>query len=272
MMYPFIEKLLRMLDDQDTQHIASWSDDGKSIIIHDLRNFEAQVLSKHFPYGRSDSFCRQLNIYNFKRTSDARKQRQNPKSRVSTFEHPHFQRGRLDLIGLIRRNKPIRASRSKHQNDKDHSPFQATRSPDYSVRLPSIHNLPNWNTYQPGSLVSGPTWSLGSDTSHSQDRNNSDTLLGYFRSNQSSDRTQSYVIRHSTYNSLPRTQPHDELYSDLSSSRISRDPHPSSVTNYSDTPSRASPSPADPTSPTTPSTQNQNQDAASIFSIENLIN
>ncbi|KAI0244590.1 hypothetical protein L0F63_006481, partial [Massospora cicadina] len=78
MLYPFIDKLLRMIEDPETQDIASWSEDGKSIVIHDMREFETKVLSKHFPYGRSDSFCRQLNIYNFKRTSDARKQRQSP--------------------------------------------------------------------------------------------------------------------------------------------------------------------------------------------------
>lgn len=75
--------------------ICSWSAKGDSIIIHNLRDFSDTVLPKYFKHGNFQSFVRQLNMYNFRKTVA------DPTN--GEFRHPLFQRGMRHLLHQIRR-------------------------------------------------------------------------------------------------------------------------------------------------------------------------
>mmetsp|Transcript_30279 Transcript_30279/g.81382 ORF Transcript_30279/g.81382 Transcript_30279/m.81382 type:complete len:515 (-) Transcript_30279:545-2089(-) len=101
---PFLTKLYTLMSDEATRDIASWSENGLLVCVHNPVTFAKSLLPRYFKHNKLGSFQQQLNIYDFKRVLgvsylDAR----------IAWKHPMFQRGRKDLLVHI---KPRRAQSS----------------------------------------------------------------------------------------------------------------------------------------------------------------
>jgi hypothetical protein len=92
----FLEKLFDILEnDSSYHHLISWQPDGSSFIIKKVNEFSEVVLPKYFKHSNIQSYIRQLNMYGFSKTRHD--------SNHHEFTHKLFQRGRRDLLPLIRR-------------------------------------------------------------------------------------------------------------------------------------------------------------------------
>lgn len=86
--------LLRVCD----ADIICWSEDGTQILIKEPERFAAEVCPKFFRHRNFNSFTRLLNMYQFHKVPSVQRD-----SKDVCFEHPHFQRGRDDLLPLVQR-------------------------------------------------------------------------------------------------------------------------------------------------------------------------
>lgn len=96
--FKFISRLLEMLSNEALKEIVSWSTDGESIEIKNLRKFIEEVLPKYFNHNSMPNFTRQLNIYNFKKV------RLNSTSKYIAYRNSLFKREASNLIPEIKRN------------------------------------------------------------------------------------------------------------------------------------------------------------------------
>ncbi|TPX66960.1 hypothetical protein SpCBS45565_g04104 [Spizellomyces sp. 'palustris'] len=104
----FIQKLYKILEDEDYQQLIRWSSLGTSFLVMDSTEFSRNVLPKVFKHNNYTSFVRQLNLYGFHKTNrsyhrhagmtDAERE-----AEPREFSHPKFIRYRPDLLGEIRR-------------------------------------------------------------------------------------------------------------------------------------------------------------------------
>lgn len=92
----FLEKLFDILEDNRSySHLIAWQPDGNSFIIKKVNEFSEIVLPRYFKHSNIQSYIRQLNMYGFSKTRHD--------SNHHEFTHKLFQRGRRDLLPLIRR-------------------------------------------------------------------------------------------------------------------------------------------------------------------------
>ena len=90
-------------------HVASWTDDGKALVVKDTTKFAAEHLPRFFKHANFQSFVRQLNIYGFRK--DAAPPGAGPRDVV--FRHDYFIQGRRELLESIQRtNKKSAAKKS----------------------------------------------------------------------------------------------------------------------------------------------------------------
>ena len=89
---PFLEKLHRITETVPS-NIASWSDDGKTFVIHKAAQFEG-VLKQHFK-GNIQTFIRQLHFYGFRKLDT--------QDDSWSFAHKFFVKGNPKLLQEIRR-------------------------------------------------------------------------------------------------------------------------------------------------------------------------
>eukprot|EP00613_Pedinella_sp_CCMP2098_P052960 CAMPEP_0171887594 /NCGR_PEP_ID=MMETSP0992-20121227/42546_1 /TAXON_ID=483369 /ORGANISM="non described non described, Strain CCMP2098" /LENGTH=107 /DNA_ID=CAMNT_0012514387 /DNA_START=138 /DNA_END=457 /DNA_ORIENTATION=- len=89
---PFISKLY----DIATRHpeMCGFGESGDSLVVHDEKKLEELVLPQYFRHGNYRSFVRQLNLYEFKKDANRT---------LIIYRHPHFLRGRPDLLHLMER-------------------------------------------------------------------------------------------------------------------------------------------------------------------------
>ncbi|GAA6012214.1 hypothetical protein JCM10207_002763 [Rhodosporidiobolus poonsookiae] len=105
----FVHKLWSMLETPSLSHLISWTEDGKSFIVHHPAEFARVVLPQYFKHSNFSSFIRQ-NFYSFSKVSDfpssSKPHLTNADgSNVQTWEfrNPHFQRDRPELLSRIKR-------------------------------------------------------------------------------------------------------------------------------------------------------------------------
>lgn len=60
---PFLTKTYELVDDQNTNHVVSWSGGNNSFVIWDSMAFSTSVLPRYFKHNNFSSFVRQLNTY-----------------------------------------------------------------------------------------------------------------------------------------------------------------------------------------------------------------
>ncbi|PWA59841.1 winged helix-turn-helix DNA-binding domain, Heat shock transcription factor family [Artemisia annua] len=90
---PFLIKLYKMVNDEETHSIISWGSACNTFIIFDEQRFIIEILPSYFKTERFDTFISQLNNYGFK------KKRWN----CLEFEHEYFQEGKQHLLRTIKR-------------------------------------------------------------------------------------------------------------------------------------------------------------------------
>lgn len=91
-------KLYRMLEDVHTfglTNVISWSEDGRSFIVHQPKVFEKSLMITYFKHTKYKSFQRQLNLYQFIRTARDKV--------LGVYSHPLFRRGQEVLCRDIKR-------------------------------------------------------------------------------------------------------------------------------------------------------------------------
>ncbi|KAI8055296.1 HSF-type DNA-binding-domain-containing protein [Syncephalis plumigaleata] len=108
----FVEGLYKILDDGNYKSLISWSYDGKTFFIWDKELFTNHVLKEFTAQNHFASFERQLNMYNFGRISDGRSTRKSEEYEPVEFGHDYFQRGRKDLLKLIKRRPRLASDRA----------------------------------------------------------------------------------------------------------------------------------------------------------------
>ncbi|KAK9765794.1 kinase-regulated stress-responsive transcription factor skn7 [Basidiobolus ranarum] len=105
----FVSKLYRILESGKYVRFIRWSATGDCFVIQDSGLFATVVLPIYFKTSIFTSFVRQLNKYDFRRISDARRGKASTNHSTSAFAHPNFRQNRPDLLHLITRQivKPL---------------------------------------------------------------------------------------------------------------------------------------------------------------------
>jgi len=112
----FLTKTYDIFSRDEHQEYCGWGSKGDSIVIRQTEAFSKNVLPKYFKHSNFQSFVRQLNMYDFRKTQ------QDPNH--GEFYHPCFKFGRQDLLVNIKRkantkeggaqtSKPAKTSRKK---------------------------------------------------------------------------------------------------------------------------------------------------------------
>ncbi|KAI0217087.1 hypothetical protein L0F63_003769 [Massospora cicadina] len=113
---PFISKLFEILSDANNRHIISWDQDGTGFEIYSLTEFENTIIKNHFKHKTITSFFRQLNLYDFQRTSDGRKTRGKPGMGHCTFRHRYFTLSSPQNLCRVRRQSKKKPSKQSPPN------------------------------------------------------------------------------------------------------------------------------------------------------------
>ena len=90
----FPRKLYDIIGNVDDT-VIEWTSSGLSFRITNMEEFCSGVLTNYFRHDKYSSFLRQLNLYGFKKVAKG--------PDVGAYAHPHFIRGRLDLLPEVRR-------------------------------------------------------------------------------------------------------------------------------------------------------------------------
>lgn len=124
----FLEKLYDIMENKSLHAFIAWQPDGRSFLIKDVEALSQSVLPFYFKHNNIQSFVRQLNMYNFSKTRHD--------SNYREFRQPLFQRGRRDLLSIIRRKSQVSSERSGAAKRK----YEA-ESIDYEAKYSlALHN------------------------------------------------------------------------------------------------------------------------------------
>ncbi|CEP01281.1 HSF-type DNA-binding domain-containing protein [Plasmodiophora brassicae] len=94
---PFLTALWDMVDSPENVNLISWSQEGRSFVVHDPNGLE-ELLPQYFKHNRFTSFIRQLNMYQFTRivTDNCKWE----------WMHEGFRRDAPELLQSIHRKPP----------------------------------------------------------------------------------------------------------------------------------------------------------------------
>jgi len=116
----FMETLYNIIDQKLYPELLVWGPGGKHFIITDTRSFEQRVLPFVCNHANFASFVRQLNMYCFK------KRRVGSNPNASSYSHPFFIEGNIELLQKIVRKNPRKSALLKknlQQQDEAESQF-----------------------------------------------------------------------------------------------------------------------------------------------------
>lgn len=106
---PFLAKTYDLVDEQQTDSIVSWAEDGESFVVWKPDAFARDLLPLHFKHNNFSSFVRQLNTYGFRKVDPDRWQ----------FANEHFLKGKKEQLVLIQRKKPANDRTKKTSQSMD---------------------------------------------------------------------------------------------------------------------------------------------------------
>lgn len=99
-----IQKAYQLIESSDPKN-ACWSTSGSTFIIKDVDAFPKEEIPRFFKHNNLSSFVRQLNCYGFhkvKTTTDS-----SSDNAWQEYHHPHFQRGRTDILKLVQKTDKV---------------------------------------------------------------------------------------------------------------------------------------------------------------------
>ena len=102
----FLTKTYDIFSRDEHQEFCGWGSKGESIVIRQVEYFAKNVLPKYFKHSNFQSFVRQLNMYDFRKTQ------QDPNN--GEFYHPYFKFGRQDLLINIKRKANTKEATTTH--------------------------------------------------------------------------------------------------------------------------------------------------------------
>ncbi|KAI9137844.1 HSF-type DNA-binding-domain-containing protein [Paraphysoderma sedebokerense] len=112
----FIQKLYTMVQDESVQHLICWSESGDVFRVISPSEFSKEILPNYFKHSNLSSFIRQLNMYGFHKVSDNFTAcNSSDKEQVWEFKHPHFKRGQVESLSLIKRKTPKSSASLKYE-------------------------------------------------------------------------------------------------------------------------------------------------------------
>lgn len=104
----FLTKLWTLVDDQMTDDLISWTENGRSFIIQNQARFARELLPQYYKHNNMASFVRQLNMYGFHKVVSPDSGGLRVEKDEMEFAHPAFQQGREELIENIKRKQQRR--------------------------------------------------------------------------------------------------------------------------------------------------------------------
>ncbi|KIY68822.1 hypothetical protein CYLTODRAFT_421271 [Cylindrobasidium torrendii FP15055 ss-10] len=110
--FPF--QLWEMVNDEDTNDIISWSEDGMSLCIHDEKRLAEEVIPRWMKTEKAAAFVRQLNGYGFRKITNLQQgsMHRDHEAEVLRYAHPNFFRGgeaQVERIHLTKKPKEKKA-------------------------------------------------------------------------------------------------------------------------------------------------------------------
>ncbi|XP_052891669.1 putative uncharacterized protein DDB_G0277255 isoform X3 [Anopheles moucheti] len=99
----FLAKLWRLVEDNETNDLISWSTDGRSFIIQNQAQFAKELLPLNYKHNNMASFIRQLNMYGFHKITSIDNGGLRFDKDEMEFTHPCFQKDHPYLLEHIKR-------------------------------------------------------------------------------------------------------------------------------------------------------------------------
>lgn len=117
--FKFISKLLDMLSCPEIDKTISWSKEGNSFVIKDIRIFIEEILPRFYKHNSMSNFIRQLNMYHFKKVKQA-----TPYPKGLTYYNPLFIKDDYNHISMIDRKMSKPLEQIESGNPKMHNPSE----------------------------------------------------------------------------------------------------------------------------------------------------
>ncbi|KAL7019163.1 hypothetical protein ACKWTF_011024 [Chironomus riparius] len=130
----FLAKLWRLVEEQETNSLISWSQDGKSFIIQNQAKFAKDLLPLNYKHNNMASFIRQLNMYGFHKITSIDNGGLKFDKDEMEFSHPYFQKGHPYLLEHIKR----KIANPKHNEAEKTA---ATKAEHFNRVLHEVKNM-----------------------------------------------------------------------------------------------------------------------------------
>lgn len=129
---PFLMKTHQMVEDEGTNEVISWGENGTTFVVWKPLEFARDLLPVHFKHSNFSSFVRQLNTYGFRKVVADRWE----------FANDNFQRGKRSLLCEIRRRKapPNPSSANKSNNNNNNNAKNMTTTPTSTSTSLDVHS------------------------------------------------------------------------------------------------------------------------------------
>ncbi|XP_018027828.1 uncharacterized protein LOC108683062 isoform X2 [Hyalella azteca] len=104
----FLYKLWKLVEDENTDHLIRWGEDGKSFLLCSQGQFSRELLPLYYKHNNMASFVRQLNMYGFRKVPSMEGGGLRLDRDEMEFAHPYFVRGEEHNLELIKRKMSTR--------------------------------------------------------------------------------------------------------------------------------------------------------------------
>ncbi|RCI01990.1 hypothetical protein CU098_004755 [Rhizopus stolonifer] len=138
----FVNKLYKMLEDDQITEYISWSLQGDLFSVPNPTSFSKCVLPQYFKHNNWQSFVRQLNMYGFHKVNDLIHSNLNNENQTWEFKHPHFRRGAIgDLQNIKRKNAKTQLQQLQQQRQREIQQQEITTPKPEAIESDSMSRI-----------------------------------------------------------------------------------------------------------------------------------